>query len=135
MAAGTRTAQCAHRNLDLPAQKPGPGGNRRELRRLATHDQPRHLGGVVQRSARDRGVRPARVLDRLAREADAVLGNGTDGAEIVEWIVERAIAGLCAMELGVADKALRMAATRSAGVPGGLTSNRIRACSSRLTRW
>jgi len=33
MAAGTRAAQCAHRNLDLSAQEPGPGGNRWELRR------------------------------------------------------------------------------------------------------
>jgi hypothetical protein len=35
MAADTRAAQCAHRNPDLYAQEPGPGGNRRELRRLA----------------------------------------------------------------------------------------------------
>jgi hypothetical protein len=28
---------------DLRAQEPGPSGNRRELRRLATDDQPRYL--------------------------------------------------------------------------------------------
>jgi transposase-like protein len=41
---GTRTAQCAHRNPYLPAQEPGPSRNRRKLRRLAAHDQPRYLG-------------------------------------------------------------------------------------------
>ncbi len=44
MAADTWTAQCAHRNPNLPTQEPGPGRNRRELRRLAAHDQPRYLG-------------------------------------------------------------------------------------------
>ena len=43
MAAGTRAAECANRNADLPAQEPGPGGNRRELQRLAAHDQPRYI--------------------------------------------------------------------------------------------
>src|SRR5689334_13139201 len=47
MAAGTRTAQCAHRNPHLYAQEPGPGGDRRELRRLAAHDQPRYRGNYT----------------------------------------------------------------------------------------
>jgi len=50
------------------------------------------------------------VLDGVRVSAAQVLGTGNDGAAIVEWIVDRALAGLCAMELGAADKALRMAA-------------------------
>ena len=49
--------------------------DRRGGRREQHHgrDQARHLGRVVQRAARDRGVLAAGVLDRLAREADQPL--------------------------------------------------------------
>jgi len=46
----------------------------------------------------------------LVTDAD-VLGDPTGGRAIVEWIVERTLAGLCATELGVAERALRMTAT------------------------
>jgi len=43
-----------------------------------------------------------------------VLGDPAGGAAIVEWIVERALVGLCAMQLGVSDRALRMTAEYTA---------------------
>jgi alkylation response protein AidB-like acyl-CoA dehydrogenase len=39
-----------------------------------------------------------------------VLGRPANGQRILEWIVERTLAGLCAMELGVAERALSMTA-------------------------
>jgi alkylation response protein AidB-like acyl-CoA dehydrogenase len=44
----------------------------------------------------------------------ARLGDGTRDGEIVSWIIARTIAGLCATELGVADRALRMTASYTA---------------------
>ena len=43
-------------------------------------------------------------------EASDVLGDPQQGAAIVDWIVQRAIAGLCAMQAGVCDAALRLTA-------------------------
>ena len=42
--------------------------------------------------------------------ADDVLGDPAGGAAIVDWMLQRAITGLCAMGAGVADRALRMTA-------------------------
>jgi len=42
--------------------------------------------------------------------ADAVLGDPTQGRPIVKWLVDRALAGLCAIEVGVVERALRMTA-------------------------
>jgi alkylation response protein AidB-like acyl-CoA dehydrogenase len=42
--------------------------------------------------------------------ADAMLGNPNQGAAIVDWIVDRALVGLCAIEVGVIERALRMTA-------------------------
>jgi alkylation response protein AidB-like acyl-CoA dehydrogenase len=42
--------------------------------------------------------------------ADAMLGDLTHGRRIVKWLVDRALAGLCAMEAGVVERALRMTA-------------------------
>jgi alkylation response protein AidB-like acyl-CoA dehydrogenase len=44
----------------------------------------------------------------------AKLGDGKRDAEILPWLIARAIAGLCATELGVADRALRMTAQYTA---------------------
>jgi alkylation response protein AidB-like acyl-CoA dehydrogenase len=41
---------------------------------------------------------------------DAVLGHPREGREIVDWLVQRALAGLCALEVGVTERALRMTA-------------------------
>jgi len=46
--------------------------------------------------------------------ADDVLGTLTQGPEIVQWLTERVTAGLCALQLGVSDRALRMTATYAA---------------------
>jgi len=42
--------------------------------------------------------------------ADAVLGDPAHGRPIVKWLVDRALIGLCAVELGVVERALRMTA-------------------------
>jgi alkylation response protein AidB-like acyl-CoA dehydrogenase len=42
--------------------------------------------------------------------ADAVLGDPMDGAAVVQFIVDRAIAGLCSTEVGVCEAALRLTA-------------------------
>jgi alkylation response protein AidB-like acyl-CoA dehydrogenase len=42
--------------------------------------------------------------------ADEVLGDANGGGAIVDWTLQRAVAGLCAMATGVADRALRMTA-------------------------
>jgi alkylation response protein AidB-like acyl-CoA dehydrogenase len=49
-------------------------------------------------------------LDGAAVSADAVLGEPRDGSGIVEWIADRARVGLCAMQVGVAEEALRRTA-------------------------
>jgi alkylation response protein AidB-like acyl-CoA dehydrogenase len=43
-----------------------------------------------------------------------LLGNSFDGDRIVSWLYERALAGLCALELGIAERALRMTAEYTA---------------------
>ncbi len=49
-------------------------------------------------------------LSGAAVAADSVLGDPTQGAAIVKWLVDRALVGLCAIELGVVERALRMTA-------------------------
>jgi len=48
---------------------------------------------------------------RVAGEAR--LGSGSDGAETLRWIVERAVAARCMMQLGVTERALEMTAAYS----------------------
>ena len=43
-------------------------------------------------------------------DADHVLGDPEGGTAIVDWLVQRAIAGLCSMQAGVCDAALRLTA-------------------------
>ncbi len=50
-------------------------------------------------------------LSGAAVGADAVLGDPTGGRSLVTWLVDRALVGLCAMEVGVVQRALRMTAT------------------------
>jgi alkylation response protein AidB-like acyl-CoA dehydrogenase len=49
-------------------------------------------------------------LSGAAVAADAVLGDPTQGRQIVRWLIDRALAGLCAIEVGVVERALRMTA-------------------------
>lgn len=52
-------------------------------------------------------------LDGVTVGADRLLGTVEQGAEILRWIVERATVGLCAMQLGVCEKALELTAEYS----------------------
>jgi alkylation response protein AidB-like acyl-CoA dehydrogenase len=49
-------------------------------------------------------------LDDVQVGDNAVLGAVGQGREIVEWILDRALTGLCAMELGCAERALQLTA-------------------------
>lgn len=49
-------------------------------------------------------------LSGAAVPADAVLGDPMQGGPIVQWLTARALAGLCAIEIGVVERALRMTA-------------------------
>ncbi len=49
-------------------------------------------------------------LEGAAVPAKDVLGDPERGAELLEWTLERAVTGLCAMQIGVADRALQMTA-------------------------
>lgn len=53
-------------------------------------------------------------LRRAKAKATDLLGTLAKGREIARWLNERAIAGLCAMQVGVADRALRMTARYTA---------------------
>ncbi|HEY2517705.1 MAG TPA: acyl-CoA dehydrogenase family protein [Polyangiaceae bacterium] len=49
-------------------------------------------------------------LEGVQVAPEDVLGEVGRGGEIIEWLVPRAVVGLCAIELGVAERALRMTA-------------------------
>jgi acyl-CoA dehydrogenase len=49
-------------------------------------------------------------LHGVTVSAGDVLAGPVDGAEVLRWIRQRATVGLCAMQLGVTEKALRMTA-------------------------
>src|SRR5262249_49714813 len=46
--------------------------------------------------------------------ADSVLGDPEGGRAMVDWLLDRALLGLCALELGVAERALRITAQYTA---------------------
>jgi alkylation response protein AidB-like acyl-CoA dehydrogenase len=50
------------------------------------------------------------MLDDVKVARGDVLGEVGRGAEVIEWLVPRAVVGLCAIELGVVERALRMTA-------------------------
>lgn len=50
-------------------------------------------------------------LQRARVKAQDVLGTFSRGKKMIEWITERAITGLCALQVGVAERALRMTAS------------------------
>jgi hypothetical protein len=63
----------------------------------------------MQRSTSREPVATLR-LQRAKVSASDVLGKTSAGAKMIAWISERAITGLCALQVGVADRALRMTA-------------------------
>jgi alkylation response protein AidB-like acyl-CoA dehydrogenase len=54
-------------------------------------------------------------FDGVAVPDADVLGDPQDGARLLAWILERAATGLCALQVGVADRALRMTAEYTRG--------------------
>ncbi|MFI5316039.1 MAG: acyl-CoA dehydrogenase family protein [Myxococcota bacterium] len=51
------------------------------------------------------------ILKRAKAKSQDLLGTLARGREIARWLGERAVAGLCAMQVGVAERALRMTAS------------------------
>jgi 3-oxocholest-4-en-26-oyl-CoA dehydrogenase beta subunit len=49
-------------------------------------------------------------FDHVSLDADRVLGEPGGGARVVEWLTARATVGLCALQLGVCEKALQLTA-------------------------
>jgi alkylation response protein AidB-like acyl-CoA dehydrogenase len=60
--------------------------------------------------ATNREVVATLTLRRAKAKSQDLLGTLARGREIARWIGERAVAGLCAMQVGVAERALRMTA-------------------------
>jgi 3-oxocholest-4-en-26-oyl-CoA dehydrogenase beta subunit len=58
----------------------------------------------------DRQVHPHLHLQGASVPADDVLAGPDDGAAAVEWLLERALTGLCAIQLGVTEEAVQRAA-------------------------
>jgi alkylation response protein AidB-like acyl-CoA dehydrogenase len=72
---------------------------------------PRASGVGQQRQlVTDRSVQAWLTLDGARAGADDIVGPLEDGRAALQWTVERALAALCAMQVGVADKALRITA-------------------------
>ena len=72
---------------------------------------PRAKGVELQRQKGTSGERLSlMVMKDVAVDAGDVLGDPHGGREILDWTVERTLAGLCITELGVAAEALRMTA-------------------------
>jgi alkylation response protein AidB-like acyl-CoA dehydrogenase len=72
---------------------------------------PRASGVTLEEQIATSGEPWSRLTLRGAPVAPGdVLGEIGKGEEIVEWLTSRAVVGLCAMQLGVAERALRMTA-------------------------
>jgi 3-oxocholest-4-en-26-oyl-CoA dehydrogenase beta subunit len=72
---------------------------------------PRASGVRLERQIATTGEAWFRVVLEGVRVPEGdVLGDLARGTEIIEWLVARAVVGLCAIELGVAEQALRMTA-------------------------
>jgi len=68
-------------------------------------------GVTIERQDTTSGIPEARItLSGVTVGAVEVLGDPTAGSPILEWIVERATAALCATAIGVCEEALRMTA-------------------------
>jgi alkylation response protein AidB-like acyl-CoA dehydrogenase len=68
-------------------------------------------GVVRRRQETTTGIPEALIeLQGAAVRDDGVLGAPSEGAAVLDWMLDRATAGLCAMAVGVCDRALRMTA-------------------------
>lgn len=72
--------------------------------------------GVIREAQRttNRELQTRLLLSGAAVAQGDVLGSPAQGAAIVRWIEERAALGLCALQLGVAERALRLTAEYTA---------------------
>jgi 3-oxocholest-4-en-26-oyl-CoA dehydrogenase beta subunit len=76
---------------------------------------PRGAGVNVARQVTTTGEPLGELVLRDARVSEAdVLGDPDRGSQVLDWLVPRATVALCAMELGVVDRALRMTAEYTA---------------------
>jgi len=76
---------------------------------------PRASGAKLERQlVTNREIQGLLRLDGARVGADAVLGDPTAGRAALQWLVERATAALCALQLGVAERALRITADYAA---------------------
>jgi len=77
---------------------------------------PRGRGVTLERQILTNGEPHARISLRGAAVAAAdVLGNPTAGGSMLRWLLDRATVAYCAIQLGVCDRALRMAAEYTTG--------------------
>jgi hypothetical protein len=73
---------------------------------------PRASGVVLERQTTTTGESQHRVaMDGVKVPESDVVGSALQGTSILEWIVARATVALCAMELGMVERALRMTAS------------------------
>jgi alkylation response protein AidB-like acyl-CoA dehydrogenase len=73
---------------------------------------PRAHGVTLERQIATTGEPHFRMaLDSARIQEEDVLGDPTRGTDILEWLLPRATVALCATELGVVDRVLRMTAT------------------------
>jgi 3-oxocholest-4-en-26-oyl-CoA dehydrogenase beta subunit len=72
---------------------------------------PKVQGVTLERQDTTSGIPEARLeLSGVKVGADAVLGDAANGGAVLDWIVQRATAGLCATAIGVCEQALHMTA-------------------------
>jgi len=73
--------------------------------------EPSAPGVTLEREvATNREPQARLVLDGARVGSDAVIGDPAKGRPIVDWLIDRALLGLCALELGVVERALRITA-------------------------
>jgi alkylation response protein AidB-like acyl-CoA dehydrogenase len=76
---------------------------------------PKAPGVAIERQVTTTGEPLGAITMKEVRvAADEVLGTGDRGAQILAWLVPRATVALCALELGVVERALRMTAQYTA---------------------
>jgi 3-oxocholest-4-en-26-oyl-CoA dehydrogenase beta subunit len=72
---------------------------------------PRAEGASLERAlTTDRQVHPHLRLEGVQVSPDDVLAGPGDGDDALQWMLQRAQAGLCAIQLGVTEEAIRLAA-------------------------
>jgi acyl-CoA dehydrogenase len=68
--------------------------------------------GLTRAQTTNREVVAHLTLDRARAE---LLGDGVRGSRTVEWLLQRVLVGICALQVGVAEEAVHQAATYTSG--------------------